>query len=91
MKLYIGNLCPEADTSLLRRLLAPFGKVGEAEVVRDAKTRRSRGFAFATIDGEEGGRSAVKNLHGRMLGGRDLVVREAHPKESGTSVYRSLH
>jgi RNA recognition motif-containing protein len=91
MKLYIGNLCPEVDARSIHRLLAPFGKVREAEVVLDAKTRRSRGFAFAILEPEDDARTAVKNLHGRVLGGRDLVVREAHPKESGTSAYRSLH
>lgn len=91
MKLYAGNLPPELHSGALARLFGRYGPVQEAEVVLDAKTRRSRGFAFVTLLADHQARKAIKDLHGRLLGGHDLVVREAHPKESATSVYRSLH
>lgn len=74
-KLYVGNLdfkCTEAD---IIEMFSAQGEVGEANIVRDQETGRSRGFAFVTMMTEEGGEKSLA-LDGEELLGRNLQVRQ---------------
>ena len=53
-KLYVGNLSFDVTENDLRDMLSPHGPVNEVNVVMDRETGRARGFAFATMNTEEG-------------------------------------
>lgn len=80
-KLYVGNLPFSTTESELQSLFAEAGPVSEAAVIMDKFTGRSRGFAFVTMVDDAGAQKAVQMFHGRNIGGRDLQVNEARPKE----------
>jgi RNA recognition motif-containing protein len=47
----------------------------------DKMTGRPRGFAFVTMGTADEAKSAAEKLNGTDLGGRQLTVNEARPKE----------
>jgi cold-inducible RNA-binding protein len=81
-KLYVGNLDPQVDNSVLQQLLAAYGTVSNAQVVMDRDTGRSRGFGFVEMGSETEAQAAVAALNGRDYAGRALVVSEAKPRDT---------
>jgi cold-inducible RNA-binding protein len=80
-KLYVGNLSFDVTENDLRDMLSPHGPVNEVNVVMDRETGRARGFAFATMNTEEGAKAAILALNGKDWKGRALTVNEARPRE----------
>ena len=83
MNIYVGNLAYSATEDELRSAFGAFGQVTSVKIVRDRETGRSRGFAFVEMEDGEGAQTAVAQMNGRDLAGRNLVVNEARPREQG--------
>lgn len=81
MNIYVGNLSWKAKKSDLENLFAHFGDVSRAFIVRDKKTKRSRGFGFVEFAEDAAGKAAIENLNNTLFMERLLVVNEAKPKE----------
>lgn len=91
-KLFVGNLSFDTTENDLQDLFATAGPVTEVNMVMDRMTNRPRGFAFVTMATPEAAQAAIQALSGKNLGGRDLTVNEARPREerpSGGSGVRS--
>lgn len=82
--IYVGNLAWSTTDADLRNLFAEFGEVISARVISDRETGRSRGFGFVEMD-DAGAAQAIQALNGKSIGGRDLKVNEAQPRESRPS------
>ena len=80
-KLYVGNLSFKTTEDELRSTFGQFGSVTDVYVAMDKMTGRPRGFAFVTMGTEEEAKNATDKLNGTDLGGRQLTVNEACPKE----------
>jgi cold-inducible RNA-binding protein len=80
-KLYVGNLPFSSTESELSQLFSEAGGVAEVAVILDKFTGKSRGFAFVTMTDDAGAQKAVEIFNGRNVGGRELQVNEARPKE----------
>ncbi len=80
-KLYVGNLSFDITENDLRDMLSPHGPVNEINVIMDKMTGQARGFAFATMNTEEGAKAAILALNGKDCKGRALTVNEARPRE----------
>ena len=87
-KLYLGNLSFDVTENDLRDILSPHGPVNEINVIMDKMTGRPRGFAFATMNTEEGANAAIEALNGKDWNGRALTVNEARPREEGAGSSR---
>jgi cold-inducible RNA-binding protein len=61
------------------------GPVNEINVVMDRMTGRARGFAFVTMNSEEGAKAVIQALNGKDWQGRALTVNEARPREERPS------
>ena len=83
-KLYVGNLPFDVTEADLRTMLSEHGPVEEIAVVMDKVTGRARGFAFATMNTQEGATAAIQGLNGKDWKGRALTVNEARPREERT-------
>ena len=82
MKLYVGNLSFSMSESELRDLFSQHGEVTSATLVMDRETGRPRGFGFVEFANDDEGRAAIEALNGQNIGGRDLTVNEARPREN---------
>ena len=74
MKLYVGNLPFSTSSEDLSRMFAAHGAVESAEVVTDRDTGRSRGFGFVEMAQADAAQTAISELNGHNLDGRDLTV-----------------
>ena len=77
--IYVGNLTFQTTADDLRALFEPYGEVTRAQVTTDRETGRSRGFGF--VEMSSGGDEAIAALNGKEVGGRNLTVNEAKPRE----------
>ncbi len=80
-KLFVGNLAFATTENDLQDAFAAFGTVMEVNLMLDRMTGKSRGFAFVTMSSAEEAQKAIEGLHGKNVGGRDLTVNVARPRE----------
>jgi len=80
-KLYVGNLSFKTSEEELRTHFGQYGSVTDVYVAMDKMTGRPRGFAFVTMGTDEEAKLAAEKVNGSELGGRQLTVNEARPKE----------
>ncbi len=80
-KLYVGNLSFDTSEIELEELFAGSGTVQSANIITDRDTGRSRGFGFVEMSSTEEANNAIAELNGKEVGGRDIVVNEAKPRE----------
>jgi cold-inducible RNA-binding protein len=59
-----------------------FGQVDRVSIVTDRDTGQPRGFAFVEMPDDESAAKAMDALNGKPMGGRNLTVNEARPRES---------
>ena len=84
--LFVGNLSFQTTESDLRALFEPFGQIERIHIATDRDTGQARGFAFVEMANDEEAKKAMASLDGKELGGRNVKVNEARPKErSGPS------
>ena len=79
--LYVGNLSCDITEKDVRDMMAAHGPVNEVKVIMDKVTGRARGFAFVTMNTQEGATAAIAALNGREFQGRKLTVNEARSRE----------
>ena len=84
-KLYVGNLSYDATEDDLQELFGRAGSVASVVVIKDRETGRSKGFGFVEMSSAQEAQAAIKGLHGKNVGGRDLVVNLARPREERPS------
>ena len=80
-KLFVGGLPFTTTDDELKELFAAHGTVASATVVKDRDSGRSKGFGFVEFENDEEGKAAEKSLNGSDVGGRNISVAEARPKE----------
>ncbi|KAL3646778.1 hypothetical protein CASFOL_009322 [Castilleja foliolosa] len=87
LKLYVGNLPFNADSSMLAELFEQAGEVSVVEVIYDRISGRSKGFGFVTMSSSEGVEAAVRQFNGYEFQGRSLRVNSgpAPPKRENFS------
>lgn len=78
-KIYVGNLPFSATQDEIQDKFAEFGTVESVQIVSDRETGRPRGFAF--VEMSNGADAAIQALDGRDMGGRNIQVNEAKPRE----------
>ena len=78
-KLYVGNLPYSINDDGLKEMFAAAGDVVEAVVISDKFSNRSKGFGFVTMKDEASAEKAIKEMNGKELDGRAIVVNVARP------------
>jgi len=82
-KLYVGNISFKTQESDLENAFGEFGSVASVKIITDRETGRSRGFGFVEMGSEDEAQTAIENLDGKEIGGRNLRVSVAQDKRSG--------
>ncbi|MEX0616352.1 MAG: RNA-binding protein [Candidatus Woykebacteria bacterium] len=84
-RLFVGSLSYDVTQSQLEELFSTVGSVKEATLVTDKFSGNSKGFGFVEMGSDEEAEKAIKELTGKELSGRAIVVNEARPREERPS------
>lgn len=79
-RIYVGNLPFTSTEDDVRNMFAEYGNVIAVDLVTDRDSGRPRGFGFVEME-EDDANAAIAALNGTSLGGRDLKIAEARPRE----------
>ena len=82
MNIFVSGLGSQVSNDQLKDMFSPYGDVSSGQIVMDRETGRSRGFGFVVMPDATSATEAMKQLNGKVVEGKSLVVNEAHPKES---------
>jgi len=88
MKIYIGNLPFSITADEVQELFEEFGTVVDVNLITDRDTGRPRGFGFVEMTEAEDAREAIHSLNQANVGGRNIVVNEARPRNNNRSTRR---
>jgi len=92
MNIYVGNLSQTATQENIREAFEAFGQVSSVTIVKDKYSGQARGFGFVEMPDQTEGQTAIKNLNGKELLGKQMNVNEAHPRpDRGGSRNRREH
>jgi len=82
MNIYIGNLPFSITPDEIQELFEEFGEVKSVNLITDRETGRPRGFGFVEMTESEDAREAIHSLNQTSVGGRNIVVNEARPRNN---------
>lgn len=80
-KLFVGGLPYSATEKELNDLFAEVGSVESVQLIIDRSTNQSKGFGFVQMATDDDTAAAIKQLNGKDVGGRSIIVNEARPME----------
>lgn len=81
MKLYVGGLAYSVTEDELKAFFAEQGEVVSVAVIKDRDSGQSKGFGFVEMADDVAGQNAIKELNGKELSGRAIMVNQARPQE----------
>ena len=81
MNIYCGNLAYAVTEDDLRAAFAEFGEVTSVNVITDKFSGQSKGFGFVEMADNSEADAAIKALNDTALGGRNIRVNQAKPRE----------
>lgn len=79
---YVASLPQTLNDAELMNLFSPFGIVLSAKIMREKKTRQSKGYGFVLFRDEEAAAASVRAMNTAVVGNSRLQVRLAHPSAS---------
>jgi len=81
MNIYAGNLPYNVDNDALRSIFEAYGSVDNVNIIIDRATDRPKGFGFVEMSNDDEAQKAIDNLNDSDIGGRNIRVNEARPRE----------
>jgi len=84
MNIYVGNLAHAVTEDELRDAFAAYGDVSTVTLIKDKFTGEPRGFAFVEMPAKAQAATAMREMNGKELQGRSLIVNEARPRRERT-------
>jgi len=79
-KLFVSNLSYKTTETELANLFAQSGNVLKTHIATDRETGKQRGFGFIEMSTQQEAESAIQQLHGHNLLGREISVVVSQPK-----------
>jgi len=79
--LFVSSLPPAYTDEMLSAMFSPFGKVHSTRIMRDWNTGISRGTGFVNFSVPEEAVEAIKQMDGKTIMNRTLVVKFAEVKD----------
>jgi len=81
MNIFVAKLNYKTSSDALRAAFEAFGEVSSSKIIKDRETGRSKGYGFVEMPDDSAGAEAIQKLNGSELDGREIVVKEANPKD----------
>ncbi len=83
MTIYIGNIPYSLQEADIEELFAKYGPVISVKIITDKFTHKSKGYGFVEMENESEAESAIENINGTDVLGRNLKVNRANPRKNG--------
>jgi len=80
MNIYVDNLTYDVTDGELNAVFSEFGEVSSANVIKDKRSGRSKGFGFVEMPNDSEANEAIKALDESLLQGRNIKVNQARPR-----------
>ena len=77
---FIGDLPPEVNDTVLAQVFTAFGSLSDARVMRDMNSGKSRGYGFVAFRDKTDAEQAIALMNGERLGSRVIRVTWADQK-----------
>lgn len=84
-RLFVGGLPYTTTDDELKQFFAQVGEVASATVITDKYSGQGKGFGFVEYADDADADKAIKELSGKEIGGRKIIVNEARPREERSS------
>ncbi len=81
MNLFVAKLSSSTTGDDLQEIFSAYGEVTSAKVVFDRETGNSKGFGFVEMSDDEEAKAAISALNESEVDGKEIVVKEANPRE----------
>lgn len=81
MNIYVGNLPFRMTDQDLSEVFSEYGEVTSARIIKDRDSGRSKGFGFVEMEDDNDAQSAISELDGSAVQGRNIKVNQARPRE----------
>ena len=81
MIIYVGNLNYSISEEELNKVFSDFGTVESVKLIRDKMTGRLKGFGFVEMPDDNEAQTAIKELDGKELMGRNMRVNPSRPPQ----------
>ena len=78
--MYVGNLPWSTTDEELAQAFSQYVEVLSCRIITDRGTGRSRGFGFVEVNDADA-EKAIEAMNGTILGGRQVTVNEARPRQ----------
>ena len=83
MNIFVAKLSSATTSDDLATLFGEHGTVVSARVIMDRETGNSKCFGFVEMSDETEGMNAIEALNEVEFQGRQIVVKQARPREEG--------
>lgn len=81
VNIYVGNLKFQLTEEELKQAFEAHGEVSSCNIIRDRYSGESRGFGFVEMPNDAEANVAIEAMNGADVGGRNLTVNIARPRE----------
>ncbi len=81
MNIFVAQLSYNTKEDTLRELFEAHGEVSSAKIIFDKFENRSKGFGFVEMPNDAEAQKAINALNESELEGRNIVVKQARPRE----------
>ena len=78
MNIFVANLDYKIQKEDLIQLFEKYGEVYTARIISDKNTGRSKGYGFVEMRDERRALTAIEELDGKEIAGREIVVKMAN-------------
>ncbi|KAK2630947.1 glycine-rich RNA-binding protein 2, mitochondrial isoform X2 [Eucalyptus grandis] len=82
-KLFVGGLSYDTNEPVLKDAFCQFGDIIEVKVICDHVSGKSKGYGFVQFESEAAASTALNEMDGKSLDGRDIRVHYAQKRNGG--------
>jgi cold-inducible RNA-binding protein len=90
MNLFVAKLSSATTAQDLEKIFSEFGEVVSSKVIFDKETGNSKGYGFVELKNEADAKAAILALNDTEVDGKQIVVKEARPREENVAPRKSL-
>ena len=76
-KIYVGNISYQVKENDLQDVFSQYGTVNSVKIITDEYSGRSKGFGFVDMLADDAVDNAIRNLNGKEMAGKSLIVNRA--------------